>query len=132
MKSEYCQAYDIHTQILDKITAKGDTETQAFASLNIAEIEVTMGVAAAYNLEKATNMLQSIQHVTGLTCCETILADLNLRDGNTLIAKAQFEQCLRLMWKNDDQVVSYCLERLADTHQHSGALPTFIGAQGGQ
>ncbi|KAJ7031305.1 hypothetical protein C8F04DRAFT_1236003 [Mycena alexandri] len=48
-----------------------------------------------------------------------ILANLNLREGNKASAKTQFQNCLKSAWATDAEVVSHCLERLADISRWS-------------
>ncbi|KAF7365939.1 ATPase-AAA-core domain-containing protein [Mycena venus] len=114
LKSEYAQVRGIHMELIDS-TPQNNTFSHGFALLNLAEIDVLIGAYddAGQNLERATSIFQATQHMF-LSYCNMIRADLNLRKGNKLVAKQQFRQCLDLAWNQDQQVVSYCLERLAD------------------
>ncbi|KAJ7848301.1 hypothetical protein B0H13DRAFT_1906830 [Mycena leptocephala] len=49
----------------------------------------------------------------GVVMCETILADLYLREGNMLNAKNLLKSCIRSSSGNSD-IISYCLERLGN------------------
>jgi hypothetical protein len=59
-------------------------------------------------------LFKSIEYSVGVGYCQIILADLSLRNGDTLIAKDLFQQCLDEFWGKYVDAVSYCLERLAD------------------
>jgi hypothetical protein len=52
--------------------------------------------------------------VLGEQFCEAILADLYLREGNTLAAKPLFKKCINLSIGHSTQTISYCLERLGN------------------
>lgn len=117
LKSEYAEARSLQEHIAKMTSDLQDKFLHTFALLNIAEIDVMIGAAQTdvqQNLQIANKMFQSTQYATGLNYCNMIMGELHLRDGNTLEAKAQFQQCLSSTWGKDDQVVSYSLERLAD------------------
>jgi tetratricopeptide (TPR) repeat protein len=50
--------------------------------------------------------------------CDTILADLYLREGNFLAAMTLFERCLKSSFTRPD-IMSYCYERLGDPSRWS-------------
>ncbi|KAJ7035354.1 hypothetical protein C8F04DRAFT_1099034 [Mycena alexandri] len=58
-----------------------------------------------------------------ITACNTIQADLNLREG--AMSSLLFCKCLQFAWGNFSEVVSYCLERLADNSRWEGSCHPF-------
>jgi tetratricopeptide (TPR) repeat protein len=112
-KSEYNEAHQIQTQILCE-AMDCDTYTHAFALLNLAEISVSIG-APRDNIEKTIeNARHMLQTTLEMTMCDTILAALYLREGETATAMTLFKRCLK-SWEHQE-VKSYCLERLANVN----------------
>ncbi|KAJ7364351.1 hypothetical protein DFH08DRAFT_949954 [Mycena albidolilacea] len=115
-KSEYAEARSIHTEIVQTSTGQY-TYMQAISLLNIAEIDVIIGVAASEvqrNLDNAGPMLSTVSFLRGLLYSEMISADLSLRDGDVAKAKAIFHQSLNSALGNSSELVMYGLERLAN------------------
>ncbi|KAJ7493580.1 hypothetical protein FB451DRAFT_1164474 [Mycena latifolia] len=121
LKSEYVQAQSLHTQTLQHATAEHHPYIYAFALLNIAEINVLTGAYKAEVHQNLNNAMQIFQlhHSPASIYCKTIFADLDLRDGNTVAAKTQFQECFDLSWGKMGDAVSYCLERFADISRWS-------------
>jgi tetratricopeptide (TPR) repeat protein len=116
VRSEYIVARSIHFMILQETSVDKDSYTYGFAFLNVAEIDVIIGapkenVQAIY--EKARGIFSTCNLVKEITMCDTILADLYLREGNFLPAKTLFESCLKSSVRHPE-IMSYCLERLGD------------------
>ncbi|KAJ7167199.1 hypothetical protein C8R43DRAFT_1103786 [Mycena crocata] len=117
LKSEYAEARRIHASIMDATTEEQHPENHVFALLNIAEIDSFLGVdthEVLQNLETTKRMFVAMGFPLGTKYADTIIAETYLRDGNTLAAKAIFEKCFEMSWRNDSQCVTYCLERLGD------------------
>ncbi|KAJ7873953.1 hypothetical protein B0H13DRAFT_1894777 [Mycena leptocephala] len=116
LKSEYVDAHSINTQILREISVDQDSYNHGLSFLNIAEIGVSMGIPKD-DVQRSHAMAREIfttrGYSVGVMMCETILADLHLREGNMLAAKTLFERCVQLTLKHA-QITSYCLERLGD------------------
>jgi tetratricopeptide (TPR) repeat protein len=115
-KSEYVQAHSIHTRILEGTTIQ-DPYSYGYALLNVAEIDVLIGAPkndVQRNCDRARKMLDTEGNVEGVTMCDFILADLHLREENSLSAKAILERCIKLGLKLS-QITTYCLERLGNT-----------------
>ncbi|KAJ7797078.1 hypothetical protein B0H13DRAFT_2392348 [Mycena leptocephala] len=115
-KSEYAAARSIHSRVLQETSVDQDLYICGFALLNVAEIDVTIGapkenVQGVY--EKAREIFNTRNLVTEVVMCDTILADLYLREGNFLPAKTLFESCLKSSFRQPE-IMSYCLERLGD------------------
>ncbi|KAJ7789944.1 hypothetical protein B0H13DRAFT_1936339 [Mycena leptocephala] len=116
LKSEYGAARSIHSNILQETSMAHDSYTYGFALLNVAEIDVSIGapkvdVQSIY--EKAREIFNAHNLVTQIIMCDVILADLHLREGNRLEAKAIFESCLKSSARQPE-IMSYCLDRLGD------------------
>ncbi|KAJ7922753.1 hypothetical protein B0H13DRAFT_2267444 [Mycena leptocephala] len=115
LKSEYVEACSIHTGILEEITIQ-DPYNYGWTLLNVAEIDVLIGAPkddVQRNCDRARKMLDTLGVVEGVTICDIILADLYLREGNSLAAQTICERCFKLSLESS-QVTTYCLERLGD------------------
>jgi tetratricopeptide (TPR) repeat protein len=116
LKSEYVEARNIHSGLLQKAPEDQDPYHHALALLNIAEIDVSIGAPqqnVQMNILTARKLFNTRERVTEVMMCETIIADLFLREGNILVAESLLEKCIR-SFKVDPQIISYCLERLGD------------------
>ncbi|KAJ7930834.1 hypothetical protein B0H13DRAFT_2530704 [Mycena leptocephala] len=113
LKSEYVEASSIHTRILEG-TAIQDPHTYGFALLNVAEIDVMIGAPkddVQRNCDTARRILSTMGDAEAVTLCDITLADLQLREGNSLAANTIFKRCLTL---EHPQIQSHCLEQLGD------------------
>jgi hypothetical protein len=65
------------------------------------------------NCDRARRILNTVGDIEAVTMCDIILADLHLREGNSLAAQTIYERCFKLSlgWS---QTTTYCLERLCD------------------
>ncbi|KAJ6557034.1 hypothetical protein DFH09DRAFT_1280169 [Mycena vulgaris] len=116
-KSEYVQAYDLLTQILRNIPEEQDRYQHAFCMVNIAEIQVILGAKkeeVQANIDRTKPVFHSMGDSIGVAYCDTILGYLAQRDGDMLAAQNLFQKCLRISWANNGELVTCCLERLAD------------------
>ncbi|KAJ7119692.1 hypothetical protein C8R44DRAFT_853775 [Mycena epipterygia] len=117
-KSEYIEARKIHVELVQKVASiQQDPYHQAFVLLNLAEIDIIIGADAhdvQQNLDNAKTKFSNLGVIRAVNQCEMVLADLNLREGNTRVAKDVLQQCLKTAWRNDSQAMSYCLERLGN------------------
>ncbi|KAJ7925070.1 hypothetical protein B0H13DRAFT_2574415 [Mycena leptocephala] len=115
LKSEYVEARNIHSCIL-KATSIQDPYNYGYALLSVAEIDVLIGAPkndVQRNCDRARKMLDTLGDDEGVALCDVILADLYLREGNSLAAKTILKRCLKVTLYF--QVQNYCLERLGDT-----------------
>jgi predicted negative regulator of RcsB-dependent stress response len=115
IKSEYVEARKIHNSILEAITIQ-DPYSYGFALLNIAEIDVLIGALkndVQRNCDKARKMLDPVGDAEGVAMCDVILADLHLREGNSLAAKTILAKCLKVTLEYSE-IQTCCLERLGD------------------
>ncbi|KAJ7939814.1 hypothetical protein B0H13DRAFT_1850578 [Mycena leptocephala] len=118
LKSEYTDARSIHTQIAQNMD--GDPFEYAWALLNIALIDVITGAteeAVQKNLNDAKTLFSTMKSVVGVTCCEMISADLQLREGDISQAKDMLQDCFNLCWGKHADNMSFCLERFADRNR---------------
>ncbi|KAJ7472960.1 hypothetical protein B0H11DRAFT_2195851 [Mycena galericulata] len=124
LKSEYTEARAIYFQISQDASADLDIYNYATSLVNIGMIGVFIGqdmVEVQNTLEKAITLYNDVKYSFGVNNCEIILADLNLREGSYMTAKAMFQKCLKYTWAIDTEGTSYCLERMADVNRWSPA-----------
>jgi tetratricopeptide (TPR) repeat protein len=115
LKSEYVEARTIHTRIVD-VTSTQDPYSYGFALLNVVEIDVVIGAPkdeVQRNCATARRILSTTGDTEAVTLCDIILADLQLREGNSLASKTIFKRCLTVGLEYS-QITTYCLERLGD------------------
>jgi tetratricopeptide (TPR) repeat protein len=116
IKSEYVEARCIHISILEE-TSIQDTHNYSSALLSVAEIDVMLGAPkddVQRNCNRARKMLDTLGDVEGVTWYNVILADLYLREANSLAANTIFKRCLKVALEYS-QIQTYCLERLGNT-----------------
>jgi tetratricopeptide (TPR) repeat protein len=116
LKSEYCEALNIQSQILQECPLHLDSYKHAHALLNLAAVSLSMNAprnAVQQYIERAKKIFLPLEKIVGITMCDMILADLHLREGEISIAKTFLETCLRAC--NYAEIKSYCLERLGNT-----------------
>ncbi|KAJ7105682.1 hypothetical protein C8R44DRAFT_806652 [Mycena epipterygia] len=122
LKSEYAEAHKIYTETFNTTSPEQDPFNYAFCLLNIAEIDVIIGGSeqdVRQNLNRVKSTFNTMKYFAGLVYSETIGADLELREGNNMTAKILFKKGLSSSWKNNGEMVTYCLERLADISRWS-------------
>ncbi|KAJ7935859.1 hypothetical protein B0H13DRAFT_1853972 [Mycena leptocephala] len=116
LKSEYVEARRIHNGFLQQVPKDQNPYDHAFVSLNIAEIDLAIGTPQQNilgNVEAATEQFNTMGLAMEVTMCETILADLYLREGNLLAADSLLKECIKSSMAHPD-IIAYCLERLGD------------------
>jgi len=116
-KTEYVDARNIHTQILQEALMNQNPYHQALALFNIAEIDVCIGAPKEIvqkNIDTAKSLFKSIGYLRLMQWCDVVQADLQLREGDMLGAETLFAEGLRATWGKNSDIVAYCLERLAD------------------
>jgi tetratricopeptide (TPR) repeat protein len=115
LKSEYVEACSIYTKILEGTTIQ-DPYSYGFALLNVTEIDVLIGAPkndVQRNCDGARKMLDTVGNVEEVTMCDVILADLQLREGNSLAAKTILARSLKVTLEYS-QMQTYCLEQLGN------------------
>jgi tetratricopeptide (TPR) repeat protein len=121
VKSEYHEAHNIQTKILQECPLHWDSHNHAFALLNLVEISLLMNApkdAVQQDIERAKKIFLPLERIAETTMCDTIMADLYLREGDILAAEALFKKCLAA--SSHSEIKSFCLERLGNTG-HWGA-----------
>ncbi|KAJ7888455.1 hypothetical protein B0H13DRAFT_2533394 [Mycena leptocephala] len=121
-KSEYVEARKISVRILEE-TSIHNPYSYGLALLNVAEIDVLIGAPrndVQRNCDRARKMLDTVGDVGAVTMCDVILADLHLREGNSLAAKTILVRCLKATLEYS-QIQTCCLERLGDANCWSGS-----------
>ncbi|KAJ7935866.1 hypothetical protein B0H13DRAFT_1853979 [Mycena leptocephala] len=117
LKSEYVEAQNIHSELLREVSITQDLYHQAATLLNSAEIAVVISGATQIvqrDIQTARQIFNTRQLHMEVMMCETILADLYLREGNVLAAESLLKKCAKSSSIRDPQIISYCLERLGD------------------
>jgi tetratricopeptide (TPR) repeat protein len=132
LKSEYTEARSIYTEFSTTYTDK--LNTQGFfcglVFISIAQSSVMIGAAkedVEADLNQAKKIFGAGNYRAGAIFCKMILADLTLREADVSPAMQLFQECLNLAWGKENQVVTFCLERLADPGRwHAlGCAPTW-------
>ncbi|KAJ7762925.1 hypothetical protein B0H16DRAFT_1805672 [Mycena metata] len=116
LKSEYAEARAVHMTIVESSSPDQSAAAYAYAWLSVAEIDVIVGAPSAevyHHLEKAKAC--GIERLGGVDIWKRVFADLALREGDTATAESMFREDVASNWGRDNQALSYCLERLADT-----------------
>ncbi|KAJ7457016.1 hypothetical protein FB451DRAFT_600510 [Mycena latifolia] len=117
LKSEYVEASNIHARILDQTRVEEDPCNHALALLNIAEIDVLIGTPKD-NVERNIGIAKALFDTMGelrlIAHCDAVRVDLLFREGDHVAANQSFQECLKLSWGKNNDVATYCLERLGD------------------
>ncbi|KAJ7762612.1 hypothetical protein B0H16DRAFT_517990 [Mycena metata] len=124
-KSEYAEARNIQNQILQELLAAHDIYNQALALLNIAGIEIFMGVSKNLIQEKidaSQAIVKVMENARLIAVCNITQANLNLREGDT--SSVLLHKCLNSGWGNFSVEVSHCLELLGDHSHWEGSHPS--------
>ncbi|KAJ6464354.1 hypothetical protein C8R45DRAFT_1023803 [Mycena sanguinolenta] len=118
-KSEYLEARQIHARIVQEVSKENSPYNYALALQNIAAIDVMIGAEAGgitAKLDEAGAIFKTMGHPSGILGCEVNQADLALREGSTSSARMQFEKCLNMAWRKNDEFTAICLQRLGDVN----------------
>ncbi|KAJ7035328.1 hypothetical protein C8F04DRAFT_1233758 [Mycena alexandri] len=121
-KSEYVEAHNIQNQGLQGTLSTHSLFGQGFFAMNIAEVEVFMGVSKDLiqkRIDASGVIFKKVGNTMLITACDAIQADLNLREGD--MSSSLFCKCLRLSWGSFAEAMSYCLERLGDNNRWEGS-----------
>ncbi|KAF8196230.1 hypothetical protein K438DRAFT_1760407 [Mycena galopus ATCC 62051] len=115
LKSEYKEARNIYCQIVETTSMEQNSDSHAFALLNIGLIDTMIGGAEEniyHNLKTAKGIFGR-ETVPGIIC-DFAQATMEHKEGKFDLAEVKFQECLSLSWGKDCQVVSFCLEQLAN------------------
>ncbi|KAK7055602.1 ATPase-AAA-core domain-containing protein, partial [Favolaschia claudopus] len=117
LKSEYEAARKIHIYILKETPVEKDVYVHAAALMNIAELDICMDTEieeAKGNLTQAKILFDMIQSPRLRQWCDVLEADLQLKEGHLLRAQKVFIDNLQFSWGKHNDIVSFCLAKLAD------------------
>jgi tetratricopeptide (TPR) repeat protein len=117
-KSEYIEAHNINTLILEDTSMEQDTINHGFALLVDALIDTFLGVSKG-DIQKKLDIAAGIFSPTkGFhlepVMCDSISAILLLNQGNTVAAKLLLEKCLESFYGHHPPMASLCLQLLSD------------------
>jgi tetratricopeptide (TPR) repeat protein len=115
VKSEYHEAHNIQTRILQECPLDRDSYHHDIASLNLAALGLFMNApkhVVQQDIERVKKIFLPLKRITEITMCDAILADLYLKEGEISMARTLFMTCLRAC--NQPTIKSYCLERLGN------------------
>ncbi|KAJ7777515.1 hypothetical protein DFH07DRAFT_936614 [Mycena maculata] len=120
-KTEYTEAYAIQLQIVQRnsMAFTPVNYNHAIAQTNIALLDVVMESnkpksAVRQDLEEARGVFSTMKWTPGVTLCDIVSAELEIRQGNAVGAKALLQRVFELSWGNDGEGVTNSLERLGD------------------
>ncbi|KAJ7105874.1 hypothetical protein C8R44DRAFT_745531 [Mycena epipterygia] len=116
LKNEYAEARGFQAHNLEEFSIKQDPYNHARSLLFIANIDVTIGASpndVHRNLTTVKVIYDTIHYPVDLAFCDIILADLELREKNYMVAKTLFEKVLKRAGKFSPIIFS-CLERMGD------------------
>ncbi|KAJ7843419.1 hypothetical protein B0H14DRAFT_3689461 [Mycena olivaceomarginata] len=107
VKSEYAQARSIYSQIVESNSPEQNAFSYAISLLNIAQIDTICGDVGDVYHNTSLFPRESI-------FCSMLTADIELREEKFDLAKHRFQDCLYSIGRTDNEVESFCLDRLAD------------------
>ncbi|KAJ7471433.1 hypothetical protein B0H11DRAFT_2039968 [Mycena galericulata] len=115
-KSEFQESRFFHTQILEKTSKDQSPIEYAYAQLNIAFVDSAIGApeeTVNQSLDAARAMFTSLGSRGGVTFCDLVVADLQLRRGFKDEPRQFYEKCLVTYRFRVDMAI-LCLEKLSD------------------
>ncbi|KAJ7799887.1 hypothetical protein B0H14DRAFT_3156281 [Mycena olivaceomarginata] len=116
-RSEYIEAHNINTLILEETSMEQDPINHGYALLVDALIDTFLGVSKEgiqKKLDVAAGIFSPIRFHLGAPMCDSISAILLLNQGNTVAAKLLLEKCLESFYGHHPGMVLHCLELLSD------------------
>jgi tetratricopeptide (TPR) repeat protein len=120
-KSEYLEAYNIQTQILHEAYLNQDSFFPGTTTLNIAQLQISMDTPkpeVQKNIDAAKALIIGDHRM--VMFCEFLQGDLNLKEGYSVDADMVLCKTLQVSWRNAADIVTYCLESLADFVRWNG------------
>jgi tetratricopeptide (TPR) repeat protein len=116
-KSEYIEACKIYDQMLHKVSFEVDPFIYALYFFNLTEASVQMGAPKELletNIETVKSMFITMGYSRGSILCDLLRGDLDLREGDMVVAEQLFQKCFKYSQGKDGEVMSYSLERLGN------------------
>ncbi|KAK7022512.1 ATPase-AAA-core domain-containing protein [Favolaschia claudopus] len=117
VKSEYAEAYQIHTNIVQDPVLAMDRHIYGISVLNMAQIDIIIGTPAyevQLKIDESKEIFIASQHITPEQLIELVSAHLDLREGNHAHAQSVFTASFRRFSGNNAEFALYATERLAD------------------
>jgi tetratricopeptide (TPR) repeat protein len=114
-KSEYVEALNVQTHILEDYSADQNPYDHGLALINITQIAIEIGSTedeVQHNINTAGGLFQKINYLPGVIYCDMFRAALNLQLGKLSAAQMLFQKCARSAWGKQTEAVTYCLEKL--------------------
>ncbi|KAK6977230.1 ATPase-AAA-core domain-containing protein [Favolaschia claudopus] len=119
-KSEYSEAYQIHTNMVQDAALVIDKDTYGCCLLNIAQIDVIIGTPV-HEIQPKINELKRIfmtlQDRRAGEATEMVSADLSLRECNHVHAESVFTTYFHMLFGDSAEHALHAIERLADHEQ---------------
>ncbi|KAJ7348312.1 hypothetical protein DFH08DRAFT_808049 [Mycena albidolilacea] len=118
-KSEYAEARYILTRIIQGTSMDRDPYNYAMALHNMADIDIQLfaskeEISTQINIAMSTfAAMGEIRHVAS---CKIVLANLLLREGDTVLAREMLDEILIEWWGKEAETVNLCLETLGGIH----------------
>ncbi|KAJ7181080.1 hypothetical protein C8R46DRAFT_1028426 [Mycena filopes] len=119
-RSDYTQAKRIQDTILQNSSFNPNSFPSLSLQLSRVQIDIASGMRkdlVQQDLDAVRKISVSTQYLPGITWCDLLSAELDMRDGNTASARAVFHNYVKLNLGKDIEVVTYCLEKLGDLTQ---------------
>jgi tetratricopeptide (TPR) repeat protein len=119
-KSEYLEAHNIHTRVLQEASVDHNPYNYGRALLNVTGANLFMGAPkenVLQNLDTARKIFKNLGRVHEQMACDMLLASVYLEEQNFLAASTTFQKCIESSGEQNIEITSYCLEKLADLSQ---------------
>ncbi|KAJ7835259.1 hypothetical protein B0H14DRAFT_3707120 [Mycena olivaceomarginata] len=117
-KTEYSDARRIQEAILHRTSAVLSPVGNAYALLNIAILDIVTGASTdvvSRKLNGAMTTFRNVHDPRGISFCDCVRADLQLREGDVTEANVQYIRSFLFAARDrDNDLAKYCLEKLAN------------------
>ncbi|KAJ7091777.1 hypothetical protein C8R44DRAFT_860986 [Mycena epipterygia] len=116
-RADYSGARRIQEAMLRQTSAVLSPVEHGHALVNITSLDIVTGAdanAVSRNLDAALTAFQSAQYPRGILFCDFSRAALQLREGDTMGARAEYIRLFSAVRDHDNKLAWNCLEKLAD------------------
>jgi tetratricopeptide (TPR) repeat protein len=116
LKSEYAEARSIYHEIIETSSPDQNGFHYGLTLVNVTHSDAMSGNTkdASRKLKKAKDIFSTHGSHLQMIYCSMVEADIDLREERFSMARVKFEECLHSAVGKDNQIDSFCLERLAD------------------
>ncbi|KAJ7705666.1 hypothetical protein B0H14DRAFT_3172948 [Mycena olivaceomarginata] len=113
---EYAEARSIYHEIIETSSPDQNGFHYGLTLVNITHSDAMSGNTkdASRKLKKAKDIFSTHGSHLQMIYCSMVEADIDLREERFSMARVKFEECLHSAAGKDNQIDSFCLERLAD------------------